>query len=100
MIKIFNVFLETSDVFLLGLDRFFYELDTFNGFLEAFKIVDLALYPLNDLIVRIAKLLRQPVHHLLILMVRMRNYALFLVRICVEIDARMLIFVQFVEQVL
>ena len=72
MIKIFDIIFETCNVLLLCLDGFFNELDTFNRLLEPFKVVYLALNPLNDLIVWIAKLLRQTIHHVFKLMIWMR----------------------------
>lgn len=71
LIQVFDVVLQACDLLLLYLYGLFYMLDALDRLLQALQVVDLALDPRDDLRVRVAKLIRQTFHHMLVLVVRM-----------------------------
>ena len=100
LIKIIDIVLEACDFFLFFLDISLNGFNTINWFLQALQVIYLPLDPIDYLSVRVAQLVRQPIHHLVIFMVWIWQYALLFVRVRVKVDACVLVLGQLLEKML
>ena len=98
LVQIINILFQGGDLFLIRGNCLLDVLDAFNRFLEAFKVVNLAPDPVYDVLVGVAELGIQTVHHLVKLVIRMRHYTLLLVGARVEVEPSVLVLDQLAEK--
>ena len=98
-VQVIHVVFVRSHLFLRLRDYLLDHFDAVDGFLQPFEVVNLSLDPRDDVRVGVAQTLGQLLHHLLVLIVvRIRHYALLFIAVRIEIDTSLLILSQLAEQ--